>query len=91
MIRIIRLTDAWFDRTAGVSVLRIATGEPVQPLQFDAHCMSGIVTFEYLADIKGRRVYVASGWRPEPTPGDRCVNAVVQLDGPVCRGPHDAR
>jgi hypothetical protein len=88
------LTDAWFDVIDGVSRLRIATAVStvaVTPFWGIVDFQGGPrLVFTYIADIKGRRVFEATGSRPADAPPQASPVASYRLVGPWREGLRDA-
>jgi hypothetical protein len=87
-----RLTDCWFDLTARVSRLRIATDTPGLPLEFvcPVSFLGGQpLRFVHVADIKGRRVYEASVQRPEGDEVRSEQDPSLLIEGPLRGGSRD--
>jgi hypothetical protein len=85
----IPLCDAWFEYGTGGNRLLVATDRPGAPLELRIDLAGASFLFRHVSDIKGRRVYEASEWRPADDPNLLSRGPSSRLEGPFQRGPRD--
>ena len=79
------ITDVWFQSSNEGCRLMMATDEPGVEAEIDVQMAGGVtMRLRHVTNIKGRRVFEATEWRPAdgayPSP---------QLNGPFRAGPED--
>lgn len=82
MVRVVKLCDAWFDIVGGACRLRCSTTGVVEG-DFRVQISEGVfLLFRHIADIKGQRIFEATG-QPWVSDKDNSLpSPLLHLSGP---------